>query len=208
MVFKTSIRSFSSSSSSKTSNKPTTCTCIKEIQSKLTSSNSKPIPKYSQLPVKIDNFLKEKCKPGTVSLNEVLYFFDYMISMDFSSFNILLAALAKNKHYDKSLIHWLCGAGNWEDVKGFFIQMLDQGVQPAVVTFSVVIEDLCKNEKMDEADGLLELVIRRGVDPNTCTYNSLINGYCLMGSIDDASRLFSLQSIRKGVDLMFLAIIF
>ena len=63
----------------------------------------------------LDKFLKERCKSSgegdinVITPNEAFCIFDYMLRMHpspppVSSFNILLAGLAKNKHYDTVLL--------------------------------------------------------------------------------------------------------
>lgn len=74
-----------------------------------------------------------------------------------------------------------CKSGNWEEANGLLIEMLDQGPQPNLLTFNVMIDWLCKEGKINEANGLLELMIQRGLNPDTFTYNSLMDGYCLVG---------------------------
>ncbi|KAL5789882.1 hypothetical protein ACOSQ2_004770 [Xanthoceras sorbifolium] len=50
-----------------------------------------------------------------------------------------------------SLIHGLCCEGIPEEAKDLFIDMVDQDqhAQPNVVTVNVMIDELCKNEKID-----------------------------------------------------------
>lgn len=38
--------------------------------------------------------------------------------------------------------------GEWEEAKGLFIEMMDQGVEPNVITFSVLIDVLFKAGKI------------------------------------------------------------
>ncbi|KAK3211811.1 hypothetical protein Dsin_016517 [Dipteronia sinensis] len=75
--------------------------------------------------------------------------------------------------------------------------MVDQHVTPNVVTFNVIIDEFCKNGKIDKANELLELMMKRGVSPTAVTYDTLIYGFCLMGRIDDVRELF-VSMINKG----------
>ncbi|KAL5751880.1 hypothetical protein ACOSQ2_022387 [Xanthoceras sorbifolium] len=86
----------------------------------------------------------------------------------------------------------LCYWGKWEDAQVLIVEVMDQDrcVQPNVVTFNVIIDELCKNENIDTTNELLELMIKRYMSPNTITYNMLIDSFCLVGRIDDAMELF------------------
>ncbi|GLT94926.1 hypothetical protein SLE2022_126370 [Rubroshorea leprosula] len=74
------------------------------------ASNSKSFLDNRAAPTTVQNqaslqkFLKTKCKSGTVTLDEACSFFDYMIRIKptppVSAFNVLLAALAKVRHYN------------------------------------------------------------------------------------------------------------
>ncbi|KAK1567696.1 hypothetical protein Q3G72_015331 [Acer saccharum] len=105
-----------------------------------------------------------------------------------------------------AFIHGLCCVGDSKEAKSFFIQMLNQGVQPTIVTFGVLLDELCKNRKIDEANRLYKLKIERGVQPNTHTYSILMDGYCLVGRICDAEKFVSMASrvgdARKLLDEM------
>lgn len=73
--------------------------------------------------------------------------------------------------------------------KCLFFDMMDQGVQPDVVCFNMLIDGLCKNWRMDEANRLAELMIQRGVNPDTSTCNALMDGFCLADRFDRAREL-------------------
>ena len=46
--------------------------------------------------------------------------------------------------------------GNWKEAKHSLNEMVDQGVRPNMVTFSVLIDMLCKEGKVIQAQELLE----------------------------------------------------
>lgn len=70
------------------------------------------------------------------------------------------------------LIHGFCCVGDWDVAKGLFVEMINQDVQPNVVTFSVMIDELCQSRKVDEASEMLELMVQRNVHPDIVTYNT------------------------------------
>ncbi|GAB4843042.1 hypothetical protein Ancab_013019 [Ancistrocladus abbreviatus] len=78
----------------------------------ITSSNSTFMPPNSasiaqQPQIPLDKFLKFNCKSGNVTLNEAKHFFDRMLLLKpispISSFNLLLSATVKSKHYHEAI---------------------------------------------------------------------------------------------------------
>lgn len=68
-------------------------------------------------------------------------------------------------------------------------------MRPDVVTFTVMIDILCKDGKMDEANCLLEMMIQRGVNPCHTYLKCVHDGFCLVGRISHSRELFvSLES--------------
>ncbi|KAK2638768.1 hypothetical protein Ddye_026563 [Dipteronia dyeriana] len=86
----------------------------------------------------------------------------------------------------------------WEEAKDLIVVMMDQNVHPNVLTFSVIIDVLCKKGNIVKANELLELMIQGGVKPDTITYNTLIDGFFLEGRIDNARELF-VSMMKKGI---------
>lgn len=66
---------------------------------------------------------------------------------------------------------------------------MDQGMQPNVVTFNLLVDMLCQSWKMKESSELFELMAQRGIEPDGFTYSTLIDGYCLSGMIGDGREL-------------------
>ena len=77
--------------------------------------------------------------------------------------------------------------------------MIDCGISPNIVTFSSMIDILCKEGKTGKAFDLLELMTRKGVKPNIFTYNSLIQGLFHSGQWKEATSLFN-RMMSKGVN--------
>jgi len=59
--------------------------------------------------------------------------------------------------------------------------MDDQGIFLTVVTYTTVIDGLCKAQAVDRAKGVLQQMIHKGVKPDKRTYTCLIHGYCSSG---------------------------
>ncbi|PQQ20078.1 pentatricopeptide repeat-containing protein [Prunus yedoensis var. nudiflora] len=76
--------------------------------------------------------------------------------------------------------------------------MIDCGAFPNIVTFSSVLDALCKEGKTAEALNLVEEMFLRGVKPNVVTYNSLINSLCHSAQWKEATRLFN-RMLDEGI---------
>ena len=59
--------------------------------------------------------------------------------------------------------------------------MMDRGILPDVVTYTTVIDGLCKAQVVDRAKGVFQQMIDNGVKPDNGTYNCLIHGYLSIG---------------------------
>ncbi|XP_074331460.1 uncharacterized protein LOC141668461 isoform X2 [Apium graveolens] len=64
-------------------------------------------------------------------------------------------------------------------------------VQPNVVTFSIMIDGLCKTGHTDMALWLFRFMEKSYCKPNTVTYNTVIDSYCKRGLVDHALTLHS-----------------
>ena len=59
--------------------------------------------------------------------------------------------------------------------------MMMQGCLPNVVTYTAMLDVLCKNFMFDQAHGLLEDMVMEKCSPNTVTFNTVIKGLCSGG---------------------------
>ena len=74
--------------------------------------------------------------------------------------------------------------------------MSQRGLQPDVVTFTAMINGLCKEGKMEEANGLFELMNQGGLQPDVVTFTTLISGLFKVGKMEEANGLLELLSQR------------
>ena len=151
---------------------------------------------------------------GYVTLNEALHCFDHMLSLQptppMSSFNYLLGALSKNKHYSSVislcqrmnltgllpdfitlniLLNCFCNLNRVCD--GFVVlgSILRRGCSPDTVTYTSLIKGLCKEDRIGDAVGLFKKMVKVGCMPNVITYGTLINGLCRTGNTGVALKL-------------------
>ena len=59
-----------------------------------------------------------------------------------------------------------------------------RGCKPDVMTYSTIIDSLCKDEMVDDALKLFnEMILHKGILPDVVTYSSLIRGLCNQGRL-------------------------
>ena len=75
--------------------------------------------------------------------------------------------------------------------------------QPAdVVTYTSLLDALCKNQNLDKATALFMKMKERGIQPNKYTYTALIDGLCKSGRLKNAQELFQHLLGWKKIKLM------
>nr|XP_023879897.1 pentatricopeptide repeat-containing protein At5g41170, mitochondrial-like [Quercus suber] len=72
-----------------------------------------------------------------------------------------------------------------EMIEGFITEqrcvielMIQRGVMPNVVTYSILMDEFCMRDQMDEARKVYDLMLERAWYPDAWCYNILIKGYC------------------------------
>ncbi|XP_041995278.1 pentatricopeptide repeat-containing protein At3g61520, mitochondrial-like isoform X2 [Salvia splendens] len=70
-------------------------------------------------------------------------------------------------------------------------EMKEKGITPTVVTYGIMIRNLCKIRRLDEALEVLEKMRdgEVGIKPDVVIYNTLIDGLCKVGREEDGLRL-------------------
>ncbi|RYQ97243.1 hypothetical protein Ahy_B08g093271 [Arachis hypogaea] len=67
--------------------------------------------------------------------------------------------------------------------------MILRGQQPNIITYTILMNGYCLNNKVNEARNLFDMVIERGIVPDVWSYNILIKGYCKINRVDEAMNL-------------------
>jgi leucine-rich PPR motif-containing protein len=67
--------------------------------------------------------------------------------------------------------------------------MLDHGILPNVVTYSSIIDGLCKVEAMDKAEEVPKQMFDKHIMLDCTTYTSLLHGYLSLGQWKEAVRI-------------------
>ncbi|KAL7161208.1 hypothetical protein ACSBR2_041792 [Camellia fascicularis] len=78
--------------------------------------------------------------------------------------------------------------GRLRDALLLFNEMQVHGQIPNLLTYSVLLDGLCKNQHLDEALALFKKLENAGLAPDIVIYSNLIEGMCLGGKLDDARK--------------------
>ena len=74
--------------------------------------------------------------------------------------------------------------------------MEESNVSPDVFSYSVLINGLCKDGRLDNANQLFDEMCVRELIPNEVTFTTLMNGHCRSGRIGLAMEIYQ-QMLRK-----------
>lgn len=88
-----------------------------------------------------------------------------------------------------TVVHGLGLAGEIENARKVFGEMISQGCLPSVATYNAFMQVLCKKDSIQNALVVFEEMLRRGYTPNVTTYNVLIRGLCHGGEMERAMEL-------------------
>ncbi|CAN4120113.1 unnamed protein product [Withania somnifera] len=80
----------------------------------------------------------------------------------------------------------LSGWKSSQDADGFFKEMKDLGVEPALVSFNCLVDVYCKGREMEKVFKVVEEMREKDIVPDVITYTSLIGGLALVGQPDKA----------------------
>ena len=72
-----------------------------------------------------------------------------------------------------------------------------------VVTWSILVDALCKEGRAFEAEDIVERMLQQSVEPNIVTYSSLMDGYCLQGEMDEARRIFNSMANKDFYNIIY-----
>ncbi|ONI28888.1 hypothetical protein PRUPE_1G167000 [Prunus persica] len=136
--------------------------------------------------IDLEDLVKTRCKSGNLGLDEALGHFDSVIQMkpipSIWAINHLFGALSKMNQ---------CST-----VVSMYKQMLAcVGLHPEVHTLSVVINCLCRMNRVDLGFSVLATILKHGLQPNAYTLNALLHGVCKYRSLSEAMEL--LQKIEE-----------
>ena len=80
-----------------------------------------------------------------------------------------------------------------------FQSIKDMKCDPDVVTYSIMINGLCKIRKFNKAFVFWQEMQKKGLKPNTITYTNMISGLAKAGNVYEANDLFGRFMAGGGI---------
>ncbi|KAI7980727.1 Pentatricopeptide repeat-containing protein [Camellia lanceoleosa] len=126
--------------------------------------------------------------------------------LDTVTCNIVIDGLCKSGKVDKAIKivseMWSHGSDALGDLGNSFIGILDDGNNrkkclPDLVSYSIIINGLCKNGRLDEAKKKFIEMIGKNLYPDSVIYNTFIDSFCKNGKISSAFRVLK-DMEKKG----------
>ena len=97
-----------------------------------------------------------------------------------------------------SLIGGLCKTRRFETAWGLFLKFCLHGnLVPDVVTYSILINGLCKNGQLEEANELLSYMEEKGCAPDVITFTPLMYGFLKNHEISKVVELLHKMAERN-----------
>ncbi|PIA59197.1 hypothetical protein AQUCO_00400225v1 [Aquilegia coerulea] len=166
---------------------------------------------YEPNHITFNTLLKGLSRKGDVK--QVINMFNKLLDnhypLDVVTIGVVTDALCKANDTDTALklMTWMEKSNIKPDVKLYSTiidEMVTQGVQPNVVTYTCLIYGLCRFGRQKEAMSLfkkmlsqnikpniVEMMSQTGQKPDVFTYKSLIYGLCVLGQWNEVTKLFS-----------------
>ncbi|KAG1338954.1 pentatricopeptide repeat-containing protein, mitochondrial-like [Cocos nucifera] len=101
-------------------------------------------------------------------------------SLTISDYNDILIALVK--------------AGEFESAVSLFSELRSRGLSPDSLSFSIMVQCLCKKNDPDEAKQVLDEMVQSGFRPNIITFTALVNSLCKRGRLKKALEVFEIMN--------------
>jgi pentatricopeptide repeat protein len=126
-----------------------------------------------------------------------ILFFGWCRARDPKKAMKVLEEMIQTKHTPESFtynaaIESFCSAGLVSEARELFEFMRNQGStisSPTAKTYSIMIVELAKADRMEECFELISDMRSRGCMPDVSTYKDLIEGMCLLDKVDAAYRV-------------------
>ncbi|MCO5608732.1 hypothetical protein L7F22_062947 [Adiantum nelumboides] len=93
---------------------------------------------------------------------------------------------------------WMLYLCRSQKLKEAYLWLDEMPYPPNFVSYSTLIDGLCKASKMVEASSLFDRMVDSDMSPDVFVFSSLIDGYCKAGNLHKALRYFKLMD-AKGV---------
>ncbi|ERM93603.1 pentatricopeptide repeat-containing protein At5g47360 [Amborella trichopoda] len=85
-----------------------------------------------------------------------------------------------------------------EEAKAMVREMLELGLIPDAITYTILIKGFCKSNRFEEARQLLVDMQGRGCPSTVCIYSTIIDAFCKAGKIELAMEIFREMEEREN----------
>ncbi|KAL8092192.1 pentatricopeptide repeat-containing protein At2g17140 [Apium graveolens] len=121
-------------------------------------------------------------------------------NVDIVTCNIVIEGLCKSGKVDKAIEivdgMWTNGSAALGELGNLYIGLVDDGYNtnaikcmPDLVTYSILINTLCKDGRLDEAKKKFIEMIKKKLCPDSLLYNIFIHSFCKIGKLSSAFRV-------------------
>lgn len=93
---------------------------------------------------------------------------------------------------------WTLRIGNNKNALALYVNMVEKGLLPDVITYTILMNFYCKTSHLQYALGLLREMGERGILLDVVSYTTLNDGYCKASCLHDALKLFN-EMIERGI---------
>ncbi|XP_010688663.1 putative pentatricopeptide repeat-containing protein At5g08310, mitochondrial [Beta vulgaris subsp. vulgaris] len=97
-----------------------------------------------------------------------------------------------------TLVKQLCRHGRAVEASTFLAKMVEEGLVPHLIPYSVAIDGFFKLRKVDCALELFHNIYSRGYRPDVVAYNILINGLCKASRMSEAENMLK-EMLAQGL---------
>ncbi|GAA0157392.1 hypothetical protein LIER_14668 [Lithospermum erythrorhizon] len=90
------------------------------------------------------------------------------------------------------LIRCLCRNRSVSSMNNFIKDMREGfGIKPDLVTYTIMIDNVCNGKNLREATRLLEVLSEEGIKPDAYVYNTIMKGYCMLNLGSEALGVYN-----------------
>ncbi|KAM7511946.1 hypothetical protein LguiB_010821 [Lonicera macranthoides] len=142
-------------------------------------------------------------RPDSVTYNTLISYFS--VTGDFTTAHRVMKRMVNDGFVPNvvtygALIHAYCLVGNLDEAMKIFGEMSGGSrVQPNAVLYNILIDSMCKNDKVESALSLMDDMKAKEVRPNTTTYNAIFKGLQDRNMLDKALKLMD-QMTEQAVN--------
>ncbi|KAG6495136.1 hypothetical protein ZIOFF_042927 [Zingiber officinale] len=145
--------------------------------------------------------LKSLWKEGRSSEAEKLLqkMIEKSYNLDIVTCNIIINGLCKSGKLDKAVKivngMWQHGSAALGELGNAFLGLIDTSKHnkccPNGITYSILINHLCKDGRLDEAKKLVIEMLGKNIAPNSLIYDTFVNAYCKQGKVSSAFKVIT-----------------